>query len=185
MRFRRRQRGTPINAFCEVRWSRIHGRGVFARRPLGCGQRLLEYVGELVGKEEANRRGLEQQARAEQTGEAAVFIFDLNDEWDLDGNKPWNPARLVNHACTPNCRMHNEGDRLFLETLRAIRPGEELTFDYGYELQHYREHPCRCGSPDCVGYIVRKEDRRRLRNLLAQGRAPSSLKGHAPALVER
>jgi SET domain-containing protein len=168
-----------INAFCEVRLSPIHGRGVFARRYIRKGTRLLEYVGERIDKEESNRRGLELFEQSQKTGGAAVYIFDVNDRWDLDGNKPYNHARLINHTCDPNTEMVNEDDRLFLYALRDILPGEELSFDYGYDIEHYLDHPCRCGKEGCVGYIVsraqwpqlRKRLRRKVVAAVVEGRS--------------
>jgi hypothetical protein len=157
-----------VNAFCEIRASGIHGKGVFATRTIRRGARILEYVGELISKREANRRGLALLEQARGNGGPAVYIFSLNARFDIDGNKPWNPARLVNHACDPNCEMLNVDDRLFLHALRDIARGEELSFDYGYALEHFRDHPCRCGSPRCIGYIVADVHRRRLRQMLSR-----------------
>jgi hypothetical protein len=84
-------------------------------------------------------------------------IFSLNAEEDLDGDVPWNPARLINHSCTPNCEAELEGDRIWIVASRNIQPGEEVTFNYGYDLVDYREHPCRCGSAECVGYMVAED----------------------------
>jgi hypothetical protein len=158
-----------VNAFCEVRNSPIHGKGVFASRFIRKGTRILEYVGERIDKEESNRRGLVLFEQSQKTGGAAVYIFDLNDEFDLDGNKDYNDARLVNHSCDPNCEMVNEDDRLFLYSLRDIRPEEELCFDYGYDIEHFMDHPCRCGAPNCVGYIVARSQWGQLRRRLKKG----------------
>ena len=157
-----------VNAFCEIRASGIHGKGVFATRTIRKGTRILEYVGELISKRESNRRGLDLFAQARRNGGPAVYIFSLNKRFDIDGNKPWNPARLVNHACDPNCEMLNVDDRLFLHALRDIASGEELSFDYGYAIEHFLDHPCRCGSPQCAGFIVAEIHRRRLRQMLAR-----------------
>lgn len=159
-----------MNAFCEIRRSVIHGQGVFARRNIPKGTKILEYRGELIDKEESNRRGLELFEESKKTGGAAVYIFDLNETHDLDGNKPWNPARLVNHSCAPNCEMVNEDDRLFLYSLREMRKGEELTFDYGYDIEHFLDHPCRCGASECVGYIVSRAQWPKLRRMLNRSR---------------
>lgn len=164
----------PVNAFCEVRRSVIHGQGVFARRALRAGTRLLEYRGERITKAESNRRGLAQHAWAERTGGAAVYIFELNDREDIDGNKPYNPARLINHSCAPNCEVFNEDDRLYIYAKVAIARGVELTFDYGYDIAHYADHPCRCGAPGCVGYIVQAEQRPLLLERLARFRPQSA-----------
>lgn len=166
-----------VNAFCEIRQSPIHGRGVFASRRIRKGTRILQYLGERIDKEESNRRGLALFEASKKTGGAAVYIFDLNDEWDLDGNKDYNDARLINHSCDPNSEMINDEDQLWLYAIRDILPAEEITFDYGYDLEHFLDHPCRCGKEGCVGYIVSrtqwKQLRRRLRRM---GKNPSQHK---------
>lgn len=162
----RRPPAQLVNAFCEIRFSPIHGRGIFSRRRIPKGVKMIEYRGELIDKAESNRRGLELFEKSKETGGASVYIFTLNETHDLDGNKPWNPARLINHSCDPNCEMVDEDGKLLLYTLREMRPGEELTFDYGYDIEHFLDHPCRCGAPNCVGYIVSRAQWPRLRRIL-------------------
>jgi uncharacterized protein len=129
------------------RASAIHGTGGFAARDLAAGTRLIEYVGRKVDKAESLR-----QCELENP-----YIFSLNEEYDLDGNVDWNPARLLNHSCAPNCEAQEDGERIWIVALRNIRAGEELTFNYNYDLADYRDHPCRCGAPACVGYILAEE----------------------------
>ena len=127
--------------------SPIHGMGGFARADIAGGTRVIEYVGEKITKPES-------LARCEQNNE---YIFALDDEHDLDGNVSWNPARFLNHSCEPNCEARLEGGCIWVVAIREIRAGEELTFNYGYDLADYAEHPCGCGAPGCVGYIVAEE----------------------------
>ncbi len=127
--------------------SPIHGTGGFATADIPKGTRLLEYVGERIDKQESLRRC--------ESGNG--FIFSLNDLEDLDGDVDCNPARWLNHSCSPNCEAVAENEQIWLVALRAISTGEEITFDYGYDLVDYREHPCVCGAPNCVGYIVAQE----------------------------
>jgi SET domain-containing protein len=131
----------------EIRTSGIQGRGGFAVQAIVAGTRVAEYVGERIGKAESLRR-------CEANNE---YIFQLDDAVDLDGNVPWNPARFVNHSCAPNCEAQLVDGRVWLVALRDIAAGEELTFNYGYDLTDYKEHPCHCGAPECVGYIVAEE----------------------------
>jgi SET domain-containing protein len=143
--------------YCEVRGSEIHGRGVYAAQDIPKETKIIEYIGELVDKDESEKRAWEQHAVAEETGDAAVYIFTLNKRWDIDGNVPWNTARLINHSCEPNCEAWVEGKQIFIHSLRDIKQGEELSFDYGFDIECYEEHPCRCGSKGCVGYIVSRD----------------------------
>ena len=126
----------------EIRRSNIHGTGVFAARDLRKGERILEYLGERISKEESERRGLALMEKAQHDGGAAVYIFTLDDEWDLDGDQPDNDARLINHSCEPNCDAWNYDNRLFIEARRAIKKGEELGFNYGSSLPMWHAQVC-------------------------------------------
>jgi uncharacterized protein len=128
---------------------------------------MIEYVGERIGKAEAERRSVERIERAAKTGEAAVFIFELTKRHDIDGAVSWNTARLINHSCRPNCEVQILRGRIWIVARRRIKAGEEVTYDYGYDFDDFEEHPCRCGSPRCAGYIIRTSLRRRLKRVLA------------------
>jgi SET domain-containing protein len=122
----------------------IHGLGGFARSKILKGEFVVEYVGERISKSESLRRCQQDNQ----------FIFALDDQWDLDGNVPWNPARFLNHSCAPNCEAEFRDGRIWIVAIQDIRAGEEITFNYGYDLSDYKEHPCHCGSKRCVGFIV-------------------------------
>ncbi|MEM7699745.1 MAG: SET domain-containing protein-lysine N-methyltransferase [Verrucomicrobiota bacterium] len=153
--------------WCEVRQSSIHGRGVFAKQQIPQGTYIIEYIGEQIDKDESNRRGWAQMDVARETGDAAVYIFSLNDEFDLDGNVPENAARLINHSCDPNCEAFIEEDRIWIAALHDIEEGEELYFNYGFDLENYLDHPCICGSKRCVGYIAGEDYWPQLKRKLA------------------
>ena len=127
--------------------SPIHGTGGFAKTAIVRGTRVIEYVGNLIDKRESLR-----QCEAHND-----YIFALNEEHDLDGSVAWNPARFINHSCTPNCSAEIEDARIWIVANRDVQPGEEITFNYGFDLEDYRQYPCQCGSPDCIGYIVDTE----------------------------
>ncbi len=169
------QRGQSV--LCEVRGSDIHGRGVYATQDIAAGTKIIEYIGELIDKEESERRAWKQHEVAQETGDAAVYIFTLNKSWDIDGNVPWNTARLINHSCDPNCEAWVEGKRIYIHSLRDIKAGEELGFDYGFDIDCYEDHPCRCGSPKCVGYIVSQDHWDELRRRLAESEQVIAMKG--------
>lgn len=131
----------------EFRKSGIHGLGGFARVDIKEGTNVIEYVGRLIDKQESQR-----QCELENP-----YIFTINETHDLDGNVDWNPARLLNHSCSPNCEAQDDEGRIWIVASRDIKVGEEITFNYNYDLEDYEEHPCRCGAPNCVGYIVAEE----------------------------
>lgn len=153
-----------------IKKSTIHGNGVFAARDIKEGERIIEYLGEKITKEESNRRGLEQEEKSKKTGEGAVYIFELDDEYDIDGNFDYNDARFINHACETNCEAENIDGNIWIVATCDIKKGEEILYNYGYALEHFFEHPCRCGKPNCVGYIVAVEDRVKLKKILARKR---------------
>ncbi|MCK9366840.1 MAG: SET domain-containing protein-lysine N-methyltransferase [Metallibacterium scheffleri] len=153
----------------QVRRSAIHGNGVFARRALAGGSRVLEYKGRLITHAEANAlyEGSIEQGH--------TFLFDLNEHYIIDGNQGGNSARWINHSCAPNCRaevhVDSDGDalrdRVIIEALRDIAPGEELTYNYGIVLdvphtpRLKRLWACRCGAAQCTGTLL--QPRRRVR----------------------
>ena len=135
------------NPWVEARESQIHGSGLFAAKAIAAGTQIIEYVGEKITKQQA----------LEECLAGNYFVFSLDDEFDLNGNVEWNLARLINHSCSPNCESELIDGRVWVTALRNIAPGEELTYNYGYDLDEYRDHPCRCGSENCVGFIVAEE----------------------------
>ncbi|NNC87021.1 MAG: SET domain-containing protein-lysine N-methyltransferase [Akkermansiaceae bacterium] len=167
--------------WCEVRDSPIHGSGVYAAKSIPSGTRIIEYIGEKISKQESERRAWKQFDRAQDRGEAAVYIFTLSKKWDLDGSVEWNTARLINHSCEPNCEAFVEKKRIFIYALRDIERGEELSFDYGFGVENYEDHPCRCGTDSCVGYIVVQDEWPRLRELLAANESEPAPEGEQPA----
>ena len=146
-------------AWLEMRKSRIHGRGVFARRDIPAGTRLVEYVGLPISKQKSAEMRLQQNR----------YLFEVNESSDLNGKVSWNPARLINHSCEPNCEANlDENDRIWIFAIKPIARGEELTYNYGYGLENFIDFPCRCGAPSCPGYMVSEELLPMVRSLLAR-----------------
>lgn len=140
--------GALSPGWIEVRDSHIHGRGIFAARLIPAGTEFMEYVGQRITKAVSLERCLAGN----------VYVFTLDDQWDLDGSIDENLARFANHSCTPNCEsIMDEDDRIWIVSLRDIQPGEEITYNYGYDLEDYPDHPCCCGAPNCIGFIVAEE----------------------------
>jgi SET domain-containing protein len=121
--------------------SRIHRFGVFAGAPIPAGADVIEYVGERVGR----RHWKERNA-------ARSYMLRINRYWCLDGSVGGGGAELINHCCEPNCRFSHRGDRVWVVSLRAIEPGEELVIDYRFA-KALIGTPCHCGAPSCRGTI--------------------------------
>lgn len=138
-----------------VRWSPIHGRGVFALRHIGAGEVLFEYKGKLLSWKDAQHRYQRSAADAGHT-----FFFDLDDGRVIDGGHGGNSARWVNHSCAPNCETEQQGSRVYFHALRDIAPGEELFIDYRLFVERRRTvalqrlYRCCCGSPRCRGTML-------------------------------
>ncbi|MEI6106051.1 MAG: SET domain-containing protein-lysine N-methyltransferase [Opitutae bacterium] len=150
--------------------SPVHGYGLYARRPIPAGTRIIEYVGERITKAEAERRDADRLLRLAAGGDGCVYIFELNQRHDLDGNVRWNEARRINHSCAPNCEPKIIRGRIWIVARRDLAAGEELSYDYGFDFSEWRSHPCRCGTPPCAGFIVGEGLRWRVRRVIAAER---------------
>jgi len=161
---------------CKVSESQIHGRGLYATADIEEGTDIIQYVGEKITKEESTRRALEWEEQARKTGDGLVYIFELDDEWDLDGREGDNPARYMNHSCDGNCEAINYDGEIWITARKDIKKGDELVYDYGYDMEHFLDHPCRCGSDNCIGYIVREDQRHKVKKLLRNKKKKKSSK---------
>ena len=158
----------PPDLLFIIRNSSIHSRGVFAARDLRKGERVIEYIGERITKAESERRANVRMEEAANDGGGAVYIFTLNKRHDIDGNVEWNPARLINHSCAPNCEAEISRGRIWITARRAIPAGAELSYDYGFDLDSWDEHPCLCREENCIGYIVGRQHWPKLRRILRE-----------------
>ncbi len=154
------------NSLCKVDFSSIHARGLFAITDIEADTQVIQYLGEKISKKESSRRAIEWEEKARKKGEGLVYIFEINKKWDLDGRVGENPARYINHSCDGNCEAVNIDDEIWIVARKAIKEGEELTYDYGYDMEHFMDHPCVCNSSNCVGYIVREDQRKKVKKLL-------------------
>ncbi len=128
--------------------------------------KILEYTGEIVPKKEGNKRAEEQYKRGKNNKSGFVYVFILNNEYDLDGDVSYNTARFINHSCNPNCRYEIKRKHIWIIAIKDIKKGEELTYDYGYDIDGYKEHTCNCKSPNCIGYIVSNKAKEKLKRIL-------------------
>lgn len=146
-----------------ARRSPIHGNGVFATAPIKKGEEIIEYKGTLMTHGEADV----MYGDGGETGH--TFLFTLNDDYLIDANRKGNTARWINHSCDPNCQalvLEDEDgnprkDKVVIEAIRNIKPGEELTYDYGITLdvphtaRLKKVWKCLCGSPKCIGTLLK------------------------------
>ncbi len=140
----------------KVKKSNIDKKGLYASKDIKSGVKIIDYVGKLITKKEA-----QQNSKFDNTRD--IYLFNINEKYDLDGDFKWNTARLINHSCNPNCEVEGEGLKLWISSLGEIKKGEELTYDYGFGYDaDYKQFPCKCRSVNCVGYIVREGSRWRI-----------------------
>ncbi|WP_063768679.1 SET domain-containing protein-lysine N-methyltransferase [Verrucomicrobium sp. BvORR034] len=174
------------NEWYVVRNSQIHGRGLYARKAIPKDTWIVEYVGERVDKDESDRRANALLDEAKENDGARVYMFILNDEWDIDGNVSWNTARLMNHSCEPNVEAQTwDEQEIWFVALRDIKKGEELTFNYGFDLECWEDHPCRCGTASCVGYIAGDDYWPALKKKVASKKAREEKKALAAQAVKK
>ena len=158
----------PITSqYIEVREPEIHGTGVVARIKVPKGKKVIEYVGEKSTKKESERRSIAliEKNQGSQT-DGAVYIFEVNKRHDIDGNIPENTARFINHSCEPNCEPDVIKNRVWLISTRKIKEGEELSYNYGFDLDGYEDHECKCGAKKCVGFITADDNWPKLKKRL-------------------
>ncbi len=159
-----------INPYITTRCSKIHGRGVFAKRAIKKFTRIIEYVGEKITKSESDRRAdIPLGRHKKDRSHGAVYNFELNKRHDIDGNVPYNTARHINHSCEPNCEVEIIRGKIWIIARRDIKKGEEVAYNYGYDYENEDEHPCHCRTGGCVGYIVKEDHWPRLKRDIKKG----------------
>jgi hypothetical protein len=139
----------------QVRRSSVHGKGVYALQDIAAGDRLIEYLGEIITWEEAQARHPHDPANPNHT-----FYFHIDESRVIDALDGGNSSRWSNHACEPNCEADEQDGRIFIKALRDIAAGEELNYDYGliiderYTKKLKAEYPCWCGAANCRGTLL-------------------------------
>ena len=155
---RSRQQGRRI----QVRRSGVHGKGVFALVDIAKGERIIEYVGEIITWKQADKRQSSDPDDPNHT-----FFFSIGDgKKVIDANVGGNAARWINHSCNPNCESDEDDDtqRVFIKAIRNIKAGDELNYDYGlvidekYTKKLKAEYECRCGAKKCRGTMLAPKD---------------------------
>lgn len=152
-----------------VKQSKIHNKGVFAKIDIPKGTKVIEYIGEKITKKEADKRSKAAFEKSKKNkSKGSVYIFELNKTYDIDGDVPYNTAKWINHSCDPNCYIRVSKDHIWIIALRKIKKGEELFYNYDFDLEDYEDYPCRCGSKKCVGYMVSEDEWPELKRLIAK-----------------
>jgi len=137
--------------------SNIHHRGLCAARNIKRGERIIEFKGKKITHKQADEDT--------KYGYDITYLFTLDKKYLLDGDFEFNKARLINHSCNPNCEVLDESKSgIWITAIRNIKKNEELSYDYGFSYDcSYKDLICKCGSKNCVGFIVREGSRWRLK----------------------
>ncbi|MBC7897188.1 MAG: SET domain-containing protein-lysine N-methyltransferase [Cytophagaceae bacterium] len=141
-----------------MRTSPIQGLGGFAVHDIPSGVRIVKYAGERLTPAESEARYPDVPGERHHT-----FLFAIDDDVVIDAAVGGNNARFINHSCDPNCDAVIEDGHIWIESIRDIRAGEELAYDYAYILEERhtpaakRRYPCQCGAATCRGTILGKK----------------------------
>lgn len=133
----------------------MHGKGVFALINIPKGEVIIEYKGDVITWQEAQDRHPHNPLEPNHT-----FYFHINEEHVIDGGVNGNSARWINHSCNPNCEADEIGEHVFIKSIKNIKAGDELNYDYGliiderYTPKLKAEYPCWCGSKKCRGTLL-------------------------------
>jgi SET domain-containing protein len=111
------------------------GLGFFALEPIPYDKRIIEYTGPILTSEEADKKG-------------GKYLMSIDEKYVIDGTPRSNIARYINHSCRPNAKAYRSGSRVWIWSIRAIKAGEEITYDYGKEYfnDHIRPKGCKCNK---------------------------------------
>ena len=102
--------------------------------------RIIDYAGEKI----SNRESLKRERRYMRHGH--IWCFKLTNRTVIDAGVGGNVARFINHSCRPNCYVHIVGGIIWIRAARAIRRGEELTYNYNTDGEGLIK--CQC-QPGC------------------------------------
>ena len=155
-----------------LRGSRVHGKGLFATRLIPKGARIIEYAGERISHEEADRRHADNAS-----DDGHTFLFTIDARTVIDAGVGGNSSRFINHSCDPNCEVILDDGRPFVESIRAIQPGEEMAYDYNLT-RSADDSPatekvfgCACGTAKCRGTMLAPPKKRRPKRRKPKARA--------------
>ena len=141
----------------KIKKSKIDKNGLYACCDIKKGTRIIEYKGKIITSKESETNPKFDNCKA-------IYLFNINKRFDLDGDYKFNTARLINHSCDPNCEVTGTGLKIWVYAIKDIKKGEEFSYDYGFSFdEDFRNYPCRCGSKKCCGFIIREGSRWRIK----------------------
>ncbi|MDZ4722921.1 MAG: SET domain-containing protein-lysine N-methyltransferase [candidate division Zixibacteria bacterium] len=155
-----------------IRRSPIQGTGAFAKQRIRKGTQIIEYTGKRITPEEQDSLYDDDKMERHHT-----FLFYVDENTTIDGSRGNNQSRYINHSCDPNCVSLTDDGRVFIEALRNIQPGVELTYDYAYiRTGRYKKewdtlYACSCGSANCRGTIMWRPKKKKKKKAKTKAKA--------------
>lgn len=125
--------------------SRIHGLGAYAKGKIPARKKIGSLAGVIISKRKARQKVKESLSDS-------IAIVELWNGEALDATGDSNEMKYINHSCGPNTYLRVSGYNVEFYALRDIKPGEELTCNYG-PTHHDGKKECKCGSAHCKGFL--------------------------------
>lgn len=151
---------TDVQIRYEVRRATT-GLGLFASRPIAARRRIIQYVGPVLTSEEVEQR-------------RGRYFFSLDEDFAIDGSARSNVARYINHSCRPNAEAWIEGKRIWIWSKRAIKPGEQITINYGKEYFDDYIRPVGCKCDRCSAKPVKKSEKAERKSTKAKSKSATA-----------
>jgi len=103
--------------FFKIKKSKIDNNGLYASCNIKKGTRIIEYKGKVITRKQSEESSKFDNSRA-------IYLFNLNKRFDLDGDFKFNTARLINHSCEPNCEVTGSGLKVWVYAIKDIKKNE-------------------------------------------------------------
>lgn len=113
------------------------GLGFFTLVPIADDKKIIEYIGPILIREEADKKG-------------GKYLMKIDEDYFIDGSPRSNAARYINHSCRPNAKPYRTGVRVWIWSIRTIQIGEEITYDYGKNYFNEQIKPVGCKCAECI-----------------------------------
>jgi SET domain-containing protein len=131
----------------EVRASKIHGRGLFAKAQIGKGEVVAVKGGHIITREQLRDVSARLGSAEIQIGDDLFIAPVTDEERELS-------MLYTNHSCDPNLGLRGE---ITFVAMRDIRTGEELTHDWAMTDDDDSSTRCSCGASNCRGTLTGKD----------------------------
>ncbi|XP_038155099.1 histone-lysine N-methyltransferase, H3 lysine-36 specific [Cyprinodon tularosa] len=163
---------TPVEIFRTLSC----GWGLRAITDIKKGAFVSEYVGEMIDEDECRAR----IRHAQENDICNFYMLTLDKDRIIDAGPKGNQARFMNHSCQPNCETQkwtvNGDTRVGLFTLQDIPKGVELTFNYNLECRGNGKTACKCGAPNCSGFLGVRPKNQPPAEKIKEGKRKGSMK---------